>query len=42
MRLIKTVVDWLGVRLPIDATIQETAGHQVPRDTASWAVLVIP
>src|SRR6202522_2458963 len=36
MRLIKTVVDWLGVRLPIDATIQETAGHQVPRDTASW------
>src|SRR5271170_977296 len=36
MRLIKTVVDWLSVRLPIDATIQETAGHQVPRDTASW------
>src|SRR6202453_1885615 len=36
MRLIQTVVDWLGVRLPIDATIQETAGHQVPRDTASW------
>src|ERR1700685_4562377 len=36
MRLIKTVVDWLGGRLPIEATIQEPAGHQVPRDTASW------
>jgi len=36
MRLIKTVVDWLGVRLPIDATLEETAGHMVPRDTASW------
>src|SRR5208283_5393900 len=36
MRLIKSIGQWLDARLQIGSTIRETAGHEVPRETASW------
>jgi len=36
MRLIGTVWKWLDQRLKVGESIQETAGHRVPRNTASW------
>jgi ubiquinol-cytochrome c reductase cytochrome b subunit len=36
MRLIGRVGDWLDQRFKIGATIRETAGHPVPRNSASW------
>src|SRR6202522_1423017 len=36
MRLIKKLGEWLDFRLQLGATIRETAGHPVPRETASW------
>jgi ubiquinol-cytochrome c reductase cytochrome b subunit len=36
MRLITRVWEWLDQRLQVGATIQETTGHRVPRETASW------
>ena len=36
MRLIGRVGAWLDQRLKIGATIRETAGHPVPRNSASW------
>jgi len=36
MRLISQVGDWLDRRLQLAATVRETAGHRVPRNTASW------
>lgn len=36
MRLIEKVGSWLDSRLKIAADIRETAGHPVPRKTASW------
>src|SRR5271170_7435429 len=36
MRLIETIGKWLDARLQVGDTIQETAGHRVPRETASW------
>jgi ubiquinol-cytochrome c reductase cytochrome b subunit len=36
MRLIGRIGAWLDARLQLGETIRETAGHPVPRDTASW------
>jgi ubiquinol-cytochrome c reductase cytochrome b subunit len=36
VRLIKRVGAWLDERLRLGATIRKTAGHPVPRSTASW------
>jgi ubiquinol-cytochrome c reductase cytochrome b subunit len=36
MRLIERVGKWLDQRLKVGEAIRETAGHRVPRDTASW------
>jgi ubiquinol-cytochrome c reductase cytochrome b subunit len=36
MRVIQKVGDWLDERLQVGAAIRETAGHRVPRETASW------
>jgi ubiquinol-cytochrome c reductase cytochrome b subunit len=36
MRLIGKVWKWLDQRLKVGESIQETAGHRVPRNTASW------
>jgi ubiquinol-cytochrome c reductase cytochrome b subunit len=36
MRLISQVGDWFERRLQLAATIRETAGHRVPRNSASW------
>jgi ubiquinol-cytochrome c reductase cytochrome b subunit len=36
MRLIQQIGDWLDARLEIAASLRETAGHPVPRETASW------
>lgn len=36
MRLIQQIGDWLDARLQLAATIRETTGHPVPRETASW------
>ena len=36
MRVIKRVGAWLDERLKLGAAIRETAGHPVPRNTASW------
>ena len=36
MRLIERVGKWLDQRLKVGESIRETAGHRVPRDTASW------
>jgi ubiquinol-cytochrome c reductase cytochrome b subunit len=36
VRLIKKVGAWLDERLKLGPTIRETAGHPVPRNTASW------
>jgi ubiquinol-cytochrome c reductase cytochrome b subunit len=36
MRVIVKVWEWLDQRLQVGATIGETAGHRVPRETASW------
>jgi ubiquinol-cytochrome c reductase cytochrome b subunit len=36
VRLIKRVGAWLDERLKLGATIRQTAGHTVPRSTASW------
>jgi ubiquinol-cytochrome c reductase cytochrome b subunit len=36
MRLIAPIGKWLDARLQIGSTIRETAGHEVPRETASW------
>ncbi len=36
MRLIEKVGAWFDQRLKLGTTIRETAGHPVPRQTASW------
>ena len=36
MRVIRQVWEWLDQRLQLGAEIRETAGHRVPRETASW------
>jgi ubiquinol-cytochrome c reductase cytochrome b subunit len=36
MRVIVKVWEWLDQRLQVGTTIGETAGHRVPRETASW------
>ena len=36
MRLIGKVWKWLDQRLKVGESIEETAGHRVPRNTASW------
>src|SRR5882724_6986332 len=36
MRVISQVGEWLDRRLQLAAAIRETAGHRVPRNTASW------
>jgi hypothetical protein len=36
MRLIERVGKWLDQRLKVGEAIRETAGHRVPRGTASW------
>jgi ubiquinol-cytochrome c reductase cytochrome b subunit len=36
MRLIENVWKWLDQRLKVGESIRETAGHRVPRNTASW------
>jgi ubiquinol-cytochrome c reductase cytochrome b subunit len=36
MRLIAAIGKWLDARLQLGSTIRETAGHEVPRETASW------
>ncbi|HKF40262.1 MAG TPA: cytochrome b N-terminal domain-containing protein, partial [Candidatus Acidoferrum sp.] len=36
MRLIEQVGKWFDARLQLGDTIRETAGHPVPRQTASW------
>src|SRR5260221_3670182 len=36
MRLISQVGEWFERRLQLAAAIRETAGHRVPRNTASW------
>src|SRR3981081_1379243 len=36
MRLIQKIGDWFDLRLQLGAPIRETAGHPVPRETASW------
>jgi ubiquinol-cytochrome c reductase cytochrome b subunit len=36
MRVIGKIGDWLDQRLQLGAAIRDTAGHPVPRETASW------
>jgi ubiquinol-cytochrome c reductase cytochrome b subunit len=36
MRLIQSIGEWFDARLGLAAPIQETMGHRVPRQTASW------
>src|SRR5437879_303194 len=36
MRLIQKLGDWFDLRLQLGTPIRETAGHPVPRETASW------
>jgi ubiquinol-cytochrome c reductase cytochrome b subunit len=36
MRLIASIAKWLDARLQLGGAIRETAGHAVPRETASW------
>src|SRR3981081_4551124 len=36
MRLIQKIGDWFDLRLQLGVPIRETAGHPVPRETASW------
>src|ERR1700704_5374188 len=36
MRLIQKIGDWFDLRLQLGVPIRETAGHSVPRETASW------
>ncbi len=36
MRVIRQAWEWLDQRLQVGAEIRETAGHRVPRETASW------
>ena len=36
MRVIAAIGEWLDARLQLGGTIRETAGHEVPRETASW------
>jgi ubiquinol-cytochrome c reductase cytochrome b subunit len=36
MRVIREVWAWLDQRLQLGTEIRETAGHRVPRETASW------
>ena len=36
MRLIEQIGKWLDARLQLGDTLRETAGHPVPRQTASW------
>jgi ubiquinol-cytochrome c reductase cytochrome b subunit len=36
MRVIALIGKWLDARLQLGSTIRETAGHEVPRETASW------
>jgi len=36
VRLITSIGKWLDARLQIGSTIQETMGHRVPTQTASW------
>src|ERR1700681_154021 len=36
MRLIKSIGEWLNLRLYLGASIRETMEHPVPRETASW------
>jgi ubiquinol-cytochrome c reductase cytochrome b subunit len=36
MRLIESIGKWFDDRLQLGETIRETAGHEVPRETASW------
>src|ERR1700716_2447315 len=36
MRLIQKVGEWFDLRLQLGVPIRETAGHPVPRETASW------
>ena len=36
MRLIKSIGEWLNLRLQLGASIRETMEHPVPRETASW------
>ncbi|HUJ40973.1 MAG TPA: cytochrome b N-terminal domain-containing protein [Candidatus Acidoferrales bacterium] len=36
MRLIGQIGEWLDARLQVGATLRESAGHPVPRKTASW------
>ena len=36
MRVIASIGKWLDARLQLGSTIRETAGHEVPRETASW------
>jgi ubiquinol-cytochrome c reductase cytochrome b subunit len=36
VRLINTIGKWLDARLQVGETLQETATHMVPRETASW------
>jgi ubiquinol-cytochrome c reductase cytochrome b subunit len=37
MRLIGKIGRWLDDRLQLSGVVKETAGHAVPRETASWA-----
>jgi ubiquinol-cytochrome c reductase cytochrome b subunit len=36
MTLFRTVADWLDARTGLVSALAETAGHRVPRDSASW------
>src|SRR6201993_4228792 len=36
MRVIETLATWFDARLKVGNAIRETAGHPVPRETASW------
>jgi len=36
VRLIGQIGEWLDARLQVGATLRESAGHPVPRKTASW------
>src|SRR5690349_8613669 len=37
MRLIERIGRWFDDRLQLSSVVKETAGHAVPRETASWA-----
>ncbi len=36
MTLFRTIADWIDARTGLVSALTETAGHRVPRDTASW------